>query len=69
MAKSNARRKYKDATGNRLKKGHQQREANHKGSEKEEEIGHDLSVFPLTSRPRKLLTFFYQSSFDTNFSL
>ena len=54
---------------NRLKKGHQQREANYKGSEKEEEVSRALSEFSLTLRPRKIQTFFYQSSFDTSFSL
>ena len=61
--------KYKDAPENRLKRGHQQREANHKGSEEEEEVGLVLSGFSLTLRPRKILTYFYQSSFVTNFSL
>ena len=52
-----------------MKRGHQQTEANYKGSEKEEEVGRVLSGFSLTLRPRKIPTFFYQSSFDTNFSL
>ena len=43
---------------NRLKRGHQQREANHKGSEKEEEVSRVLSEFFLTLRPRKIQTFF-----------
>ena len=57
LTKSNARRKYKDAPENRLKRGHQQREANHKGSEKEEEVSRALSGFPLTLRSRKMQTF------------
>ena len=43
---------------NRLKRGHQQREAIHKGSEKEEEVSRVLSGFFLTLRPRKIQTFF-----------
>ena len=45
LEKSNARRKYKDAPENRLRRGHQQRETNHKGSEKEEEVIRVLSEF------------------------
>ena len=56
LEKSNARRKYKDAPENRLRRGHQQREANHKGSEKEEELNRVLSAFSLTLRPRKTQT-------------
>ena len=58
LAKSNVRRKYKDGPENRLKRGHQQREVNYKGSEKEEEVSHVLSGFSLTLRPRKFQTFF-----------
>ena len=67
--KSKVRRKYKDAPENKLKRGHQQREANYKGSEKEEEVSRVLSGFSLTLRPRKIQTFFYQSLFDISFSL
>ena len=42
-----------------MKRGHQQTEANYKGSEKEEEVGRVLSGFPLTLRPRKKIPFFY----------
>ena len=45
--------KYKDAPENRLKRGHQQREAYHKGSEEEKEVGLVLSGFSLTLRPQK----------------
>ena len=38
LAKGNARMKYIDAPENRLKRGHQHREANHKASKKEEEV-------------------------------
>ena len=41
------------------KKGHQQREANHEGSEKEEEVSRVLSGFSLTLRPRKIQTLFF----------
>ena len=41
-----------------MKRGHQQTEANYKGSEKEEEVGRVLSGFSLTLRPRKI-PFFY----------
>ena len=42
---------------NRLRRGHQQREANDKRSEKEEEISRVLSGFSLALRPRKIRTF------------
>ena len=57
------------ATENRLKRGHQYREANHKGSEKYEEVICVLSEFSVTLRLRKIQSFFSQSSFDTSFSL
>ena len=38
----------------RLKRGHQQREGNHKGSEKEEEVSRVLSGFSVTLRPGKI---------------
>ena len=57
------------ASENRLKRGLQQREANHKGSAKEEGVSDVLSGFPLTLRPRKIQTFFSQSLFDICFSL
>ena len=57
------------APENRLKRGHQQREANYKGFEKEEEISHVVWGFSLTLRPRKIQTSFHQSSFYTIFSL
>ena len=44
---------------NRLKRGHQQREANREGSEKEEEVSRVLSGFSLTLRPRKIQNFFF----------
>ena len=50
------------ASENRLKRGLQQREANHKGSAKEEGASDVL-------RPRKIQTFFSQSLFDICFSL
>ena len=53
LAKSNARRKYKDAPENTLRRGHQRREADYKGSEKDEEVSRVLSGFSLTLRPRK----------------
>ena len=37
---------------------HQQREANHKGFVKEEEVSRVLSGFSLALRPRKIQTFF-----------
>ena len=46
------------APENRLKRGHQRREANHKGSTKEEEVSRVLSGFSLTLRSRKIQTFF-----------
>ena len=42
------------APENRLKRGHQQREANYKGSEKEEEVRAVLSGFPRMLRPRNI---------------
>ena len=52
-----------------MKRGLQQREANCKGSAKEEEVSRVLSGFSLTLRLRKKFElFFYQSSFDTSFS-
>ena len=48
----------KDAPEYRLRRGHQQREANYKGSKKEEEVTRVLSGFSLM-----------QSSFDTSLSL
>ena len=57
------------ATENRLKRGHQYREANHKGSEKNEEVICVLSEFSVTLRLSKIQSFFSQSSFDTSFSL
>ena len=56
--KSNARKKLEVAPENRLKIDHQQRQANYKGSEKEEEVGRVLIWFFRTLRPRKILTFF-----------
>ena len=61
-------KKIQRAPENRLKRGHQHREANHKGSEKEEVI-RVLSRFSVTLRLRKILRFFPQSSFDTSFSM
>ena len=40
------------------RRGHQQREANYKGSEKDEEVSRVLSGFSLTQSPRKIQTFF-----------
>ena len=57
------------APENRLKRSHQHREANHKGSKKEEEVIRVLSGFSVTLRLRKIQRFFPQSSFDTSFSL
>ena len=57
LAKSNARRKYKDAPENRPGRDNQQREANYKGSDKDEEVSRILSVFSLALRPRKIQTF------------
>ena len=58
------------APENRLKRGHQHREANHKGSEREEkEVSRVLSGFSVTLRLRKIQRFFPQSSIDTSFSL
>ena len=51
LEKSNARRKYKDGPENKLRRGHQQREANYKGSEKEEEVSRVLSRFSPSLRP------------------
>ena len=42
-----------------MKRGHQQREANYKGSEKEEGVSCVLSGFSLSPRPRKIQTFFF----------
>ena len=61
--KSNARRKYKDAPENRPRRGHQQRETNYKGSEKDEEVSRVLSGFSLTLRLRKMQTFFNNRRF------
>ena len=58
LAKSNARKKFEVAPENRLKRDHQQRQANYKGSEKEEEVGRVLIWFFRTLRPRKIPTFF-----------
>ena len=59
LAVSNARRKYKDAPEERLKRGYQQREANYKGSEKEEEESRVSSGFSLTLEgPEKYKPFF-----------
>ena len=52
LEKSNPRGKYKDAPENRLRRGHEQREANYKASEKEEEVSRVLYGFSLTLRPR-----------------
>ena len=41
-----------------LKRGHQQREASYKGSEKEEKVSRVLSGFSLALRPRKIQSFF-----------
>ena len=46
------------APENKVKRGHHQREANHKGSEKEEEVSRVSSEFSLTLRPKKIQTFF-----------
>ena len=46
------------APENRLKRGHQQREANYEGSAKEEEVSRVLSGFSLMLRPRKNSNFF-----------
>ena len=46
------------APENKLKRGHQQREANYEGSAKEEEVSRVLSGFSLTLRPRKIQIFF-----------
>ena len=43
----------------RLKKGHQQREANYKGSPKEEGLSRVLSGYSLTLRPRKNSNFLF----------
>ena len=57
LAKRNARRNDKDAPENRLRRGHEQREANYKGSEKEEGISRVLSRF-FSFSPRKIQNFF-----------
>ena len=41
-----------------LKRSHQQREANYKGSENEEKVSRVLSGFSLALRPRKIQSFF-----------
>ena len=46
------------APANGQKRGQQQREANYKGSEREEEVSRVLAEFSLTLRPRKIQTFF-----------
>ena len=51
------------APENRLKRGHQQREANYKGFEKEEEISHVVWGFSLTLRPRKFKPLFTNRRF------
>ena len=59
------------APEDRLKRGHQQREVNHKGSEKGGEVNLVLSSFLLRKglEKFKLFFFFYQSSFDISLSL
>ena len=52
---------------NRLKRGHQQREAIHKG--REEEVSRVLSGFFSYVKAQKNSNLFSQSSFDTRFSL
>ena len=70
LARSNARRKYKDAPENRLRRGHQQREANFIGSEKEEGTGKLCLIWVFSNaKAQKNSNVFYQSSFDTSFSL
>ena len=69
LAKSNTRRKYKEAPENRLRRGRQQSEVNYKGSMKEEEVSHVLSGFSLNALAQKNWNLFYQSSFDTSFSV
>ena len=69
LDKSNTRRKYKEAPENRLRRGRQQREVNYKGSKKEEEVSHVLSGFSLNALAQKNRNLFYQSSFDTSFSV
>ena len=54
---SNARRKHKDAPENRLRRGHQRREANYQGVKKAEEVSRVLSGFSLTLSPEKLKNF------------
>ena len=55
--KSNVRRKCKGLK-NRLKRGHQQREANYKESEKGVEVSRVISGVSLTLRPKKIKIFF-----------
>ena len=45
------------APENKLKRGHEQREVNHKGSEKEKKVNRVSSGFSPTLRPRKIQTF------------
>ena len=45
------------APENKLKRGHEQREVNHKGSEKEKKVNRVSSGFSSTLRPRKIQTF------------
>ena len=70
LARRNARRKYKDAPENRLRRDHQQREANFIGSEKEEGTGKLCLIWVFSNaKAQKNSNVFYQSSFDTSFSL
>ena len=70
LARSNARRKYKDAPENRLGRDHQQREANFIGSEKEEGTGNLCLIWVFSNaKAQKNSNIFHQSSFDTSFSL
>ena len=60
------------ALEDRLKRGHQQREVNYKGSEKGGEVSLVLSSFLLGKGLEKFkpfFFFFYQSSFDISLSL
>ena len=54
-------KEYKGSPENRPRRGHQQREANYKGSDKEEEVSRVLSGFSLTLRSKKIQTFFNNS--------
>ena len=49
-------KKIQRAPENRLKRGHQQREANHKGSEEEMGVSRFLSRFSLTLRLKPFFT-------------